>query len=139
MKYADLNKEDLIHTPIDESHYGNDFNKKFIGDIFDNDYDIGESSVYRTKEDMDRDTLAIIDEMNKYVNSGVDKTSNAYKERMAYYDEMIKNPPTTTINYDFKGVQELIDLIASKKHGISYDPELITEYLARYGIRSSYT
>jgi hypothetical protein len=45
---------------------------------------------------------------------------------MNYYEDMIKNPSRTTFNYDFKGMQELLDLIALRKHGIYYNPELTT-------------
>jgi hypothetical protein len=43
---------------------------------------------------------------------------------MKYYEDMIRNPSRTTFNYDFKGMQQLLDLITLRKHGISYNPEL---------------
>jgi hypothetical protein len=66
MKYADLSKDDLIHTPTDEKHYGHNFVRKFLDKKFADDYDIGKSSIYRSQEDIDRDTLRIIEEMNAY-------------------------------------------------------------------------
>jgi hypothetical protein len=45
---------------------------------------------------------------------------------MNYYEDMIKNSSRTTFNYDFKGMQQLLDLIALRKHGISYNPDLTT-------------
>jgi hypothetical protein len=103
MKYADLNSEDLIHAPADDKHYGNNFVRKFLDQKFADDYDIGKSSVYRSQKDIDRDTVRIINEMKAYDESTPNKQSNEYIQKMAYYEDMIKNPSRTTFNYDFKG------------------------------------
>jgi hypothetical protein len=127
MKYADLNSEDLIHAPTDTTDYGNDFVMKFLDKDFADDYDIGKSSVCRSQEDIDRDTLRIIYEMKAYdSNENLDRGSTEYNQRTNYYEDMIKNPSRTFFNYDFKEMQQLFDLIALRKHRISYNPELTT-------------
>jgi hypothetical protein len=45
IKYANLDNENLIHAPIDATHYGNGFVRKFLNQDFADDYDIGKSSV----------------------------------------------------------------------------------------------
>jgi hypothetical protein len=78
MRFANLNKNKLIHTPTDEKHYGNDFVRKFLDQDFADDYDKGKSSVYRTQEDIDKDTINIIKQMEEYNNSDVNKNSEEY-------------------------------------------------------------
>jgi hypothetical protein len=103
--YANLDNADLIHAPIDDKHYGNDFVRKFIDQKFADVYDIGKSSVYRSQEDIDRDTLRIINEMKVYDdNPDINSDSEEYNQRMNYYEDKIKNPSRTTFNYDFKGI-----------------------------------
>jgi hypothetical protein len=126
MKYADLDKENLIHAPTDETHYGNNFVKKFLNQEFADDYDIGKSGVFRSQDDIDRDTINIIKQIEENNRVNVDKNSVEHKQRMAYYEDMINNPSRTTFNYDFKGMQQLLDLITLRKQGISYNPELTT-------------
>jgi hypothetical protein len=57
MKYTDLSNANLVYAPIDITHYGNDFVRKFLDQTFADDYDIGKSSVYRSHEDINKDTL----------------------------------------------------------------------------------
>jgi hypothetical protein len=61
MTIADLNKEGLSSGPKegDATHYCNNFMKKFINETFQNDYDIGKNSVYRSQADIDKDTVNI--------------------------------------------------------------------------------
>jgi hypothetical protein len=54
---------------------------------------------------------------------------------MAYYNEMIKNPSRTTINYDSKGMEELTDLVGLRKHSISYK---INDFLDEYNVKETY-
>jgi hypothetical protein len=124
--YANLNNVDLIHAPNkgDGTHYGNDFFKKFLDQKFADDYDIGKSSVYRSQEDIDRDTVKIIDEIKVYNNSGVNKNNQVYREKITSYEDMIKFPPRTTINYDLKGWQKLMNLIDLMKYGVFYNQNL---------------
>jgi hypothetical protein len=106
MKYGDLNNESLIHATIDNDHYDNDFVRKFLDQKFADDYDIGKSSIYRSQEDIDRDTIKIINGMKAYdENPNTDRDSDEYTERMKYYEDMIKNSPKSTSNYDCKGWQ----------------------------------
>jgi hypothetical protein len=132
MKYAKFSKEGLSYGPIDETHNGDNFVRKFIDQTFANDYDIGKSSVYRSQEDIDKDTLRIINEMKAYdENPDTVRGTPEYNRRKNYYENMIKNHCRTTFNYDFKGMQELLDLIALRKQGMSYNPELTTLDLAQ--------
>jgi hypothetical protein len=109
MKYTDLNKDDLRYGSKegDTTHYGNDFFRKFLHQEFADDYDIGKSSVFRCKEDIDRDTVRIINEMKAYdVDENTDRDSDKYTEKMKYFEDMIKNSSRTGFNYDFKGMQQ---------------------------------
>jgi hypothetical protein len=68
-------------------------------------------------------TVKLIKQMEDYYNSDVDRTSKEYREKMAFYEKMIKNPPRLTFNHDFKGWKKLMDLIVLRKDGVSYGPE----------------
>jgi hypothetical protein len=64
--------------------------------------------------------------MKVYNNSGVNKNNQVYREILTSYEDIIKNLPRRTINYDFKGWQKLMNLIDLMKYGVFYNKELTT-------------